>query len=348
MNLTVALLLRAVLFLAALLLLTFGYLVVRKVFENFKAKRIAEMKETYMQPVYGYIRTGNESRMVHFNGGRWKEEAIEEILLQCSRLFRDEETGDRIREYAELHLMRRYAKRLSSRLWSHRVNTLHRLERFDLKSSAPVLTDMYLLPRTTMQEKYAILKLLACWGVEGTVDLLGRLDGKLPDFEQRLILSRMSDRLFRQTVLRLGELPVSWRYTAIDVIGLFRRTEYGPELDGFADSADGETRVRALKALSQFDVIRPKKEYLIHAAAESWQERMMAAKLFGAIRNRQFEDVLVGLMGDPVWFVRSQAAQSLASYPQGAEVLRETAASSDDRFAREMALEWLERGGDRG
>ncbi|WP_241738383.1 hypothetical protein [Anoxybacillus flavithermus] len=49
-------------------------------------------------------------------------------------------------------------------------------------------------------------------------------------------------------------------------------------------------------------------------------------------------------MKDAVFSVRSQAAEALLRMPNGLDILEHIAQTSDDRYARDMALEWLERG----
>lgn len=338
-------LVRLTLFLLAALLAIFGYLVVRKLWENAKRARIDGMKETYRQAVYGYLLSGSETRLIQPGRGSWKEEALEELLLQCATLFSGDDTTDRIRAFAEKYLSGRYRKLLKGRRWSLRVNSLYRVERFDLRMMAPELRAMAEVSRTTPEEFTLIYKLLAWWGEP---DVIGRIAGHrqiFPDFQRRLILSQMPPPLFLEAIRRLDELPEAWRYTAVDVIGIRRHAEYRAELDRLAESADVEMRIRALKALSQFDLVPPKEKYLTHALSDSWQERMMAAKLYGTIRDGMYAESLRTLLADAVWFVRSQAAQSLLSYANGSEELREIAATSEDKYAREMAAEWLERGG---
>ncbi|TJY44292.1 HEAT repeat domain-containing protein [Cohnella pontilimi] len=328
-----------------LLMLTLVYLILRKSADN----RISRIRSAYMEQqqkhVYDYLLTGEETRSLLPHGNKLKAEALEQLLLHCAGLFKGEDMEARIRSYASKNLTDMYKGLLASRSWSSRMNTLYRVDKFDMSHLAAELEEAARNRRTTPEELALIYKLLARWGRAAVPDLLLRPGNALSDYQRRIIFSAMTPELFEHFVVRMHRLPADWRYSLIDVIGIHRKSEYTAGLQKLADEQDIELRIRALKALSFMDNVLPGEQYILHARSDAWQERMMAAKLFASFRSGLYTDELVRLLGDPVWFVRSQAAQSLFSFPQGIARLQEAAATSEDLYAREMAAEWLEKGG---
>lgn len=82
-------------------------------------------------------------------------------------------------------------------------------------------------------------------------------------------------------------------------------------------------------------------------ADESWPVRAMAAQALGRLSATPAVDALSACVGDRSWWVRHHAAYALMSLgDEGRDALCELAARSDDRYAREMAREALDMGGD--
>jgi HEAT repeat protein len=80
---------------------------------------------------------------------------------------------------------------------------------------------------------------------------------------------------------------------------------------------------------------------------EQWPVRAMAAQALGRLSAAPAVDALAGCVSDKSWWVRRHAAYALARIGgDGFDALCELAARSDDPYAREMAIEALEFGGD--
>src|SRR5262249_28811655 len=77
----------------------------------------------------------------------------------------------------------------------------------------------------------------------------------------------------------------------------------------------------------------------------AWPVRAQAAKALGMIGATNAVGALGTCLTDPVWWVRRHAAYALGGLGEGGQsALREIAARSDDRYAREMAQEVLSGG----
>jgi HEAT repeat protein len=82
-------------------------------------------------------------------------------------------------------------------------------------------------------------------------------------------------------------------------------------------------------------------------ADENWPVRAMAAQALGRLSATPAVEALSACVGDRSWWVRHHAAYALVNLgEEGRDALCELAARSDDRYAREMAREALDMGGD--
>ncbi|GIP36974.1 hypothetical protein J31TS4_02540 [Paenibacillus sp. J31TS4] len=323
------------------------YIVARKAVENKQARRLEQLQEHYQLPLLRYLKDGAFTRLL-VPEGREKTEALENLLALYAGVLRGEETNGRIAEYTELYWSERFRRRLRSRSWSVRMNTLYRIDLFRMRSLEQELLTRLNAGGLTNPEQVETFRILSSFGTKELVGQLLQSDADFSDFHCRSIVNRMDEQTFAEAMERFAELPRRWQLSLLDVIGVQRRVERLPFLEELLKGGDIELRTRSLKAMSQFSLLLPKEEYLRHADSDDWQERVMAARLFGAVRSAVYVRVLQRLMRDPSWWVRSQAAQSLLEYPEGRLLLERIVEGDEDSFARDMALEWLEKEETRG
>jgi hypothetical protein len=275
--------------------------------------------------------------------------ALEQLLEQCAVLLDNEQVMERVHAMALQYFAPIYRERLQSRRWSLRMNSLYMMEKFALRELeediAAVLERQSSPALPAYSDEVAqICKLLAMWDSPRLPARLLEHAPVLSDFHMKLILSKMSGHQFARMIMELDRLPSGWRWAVVDMIGLQRMEAYQADVERWTASEEPELRIRALTALSRMSLIAPKPAYAVHADSASWQERMSAAKLYATIRHPMYLPCLQRLLSDSSWWVRTQAAQAIARYPQGLEVLSEIAATTDDPYARDMAHEWRERG----
>jgi HEAT repeat protein len=320
-------------------------LTIRKAVENYCERRIKEYQDQVGTLMHSYLMTGFKSRHLLFFGNGLKFAAIEGLLVHYSRLLESVEIRQRIQAYAEQHFSGEYRRRLNHRSWSQRMKTLYRIEDFHMISfESEIIGMLENCRKRTSAELIQLLKILASFRSEKLKTLLPHLHTSLPHFACRDILSRLDKNLFMEYVDRFEDLPLSLQIHIIDVIGIRKLDTHQAFLEQLLNRTDAEIRIRALKALSHLSLVAPKEEFLRHTESDHWQERLMAAKLFGQIRHAMFIPCLKKMLSDSSWWVRYEAGQTLLLFPGGRQILTQIAESGTDRFAREMAAECLERG----
>ncbi|MFI4955872.1 MAG: HEAT repeat domain-containing protein [Gammaproteobacteria bacterium] len=75
--------------------------------------------------------------------------------------------------------------------------------------------------------------------------------------------------------------------------------------------------------------------------APQWQVRAAAAKLIGITKNETCLDELEKLLGDPEWWVRVRAAESLRKLGQAGIAILKAQSADKDKFAYDVACEAL-------
>ncbi len=143
--------------------------------------------------------------------------------------------------------------------------------------------------------------------------------------------------------LHIGELrPI--RAIIAEGLGFCNDVHAGPAIAGVLSRGDEEERIRACRAIGRTGDARLG-VYLTKALHDhAWAVRAQAAASLARLGDAPPEaiDQLAHLLGDEAWWVRANAAEALlAAGPLGIAALQ-TAAHSNDRFARERSREALE------
>ena len=224
------------------------------------------------------------------------------------------------------------------------MNALFYIEDFRLRSLLPELENMYEQKRVTTMEKRQLLNMFALFQHPHVYEYMKNVDESFTQFDYRLILSRMDDDTFAKMVDHFFDWHEKIQYAIVDMIGIMQKFPHVPFLCTLLRHEQSEYRVRALKALAQMAYPLDVEQLHVHFQSSVWQERLMALRLCARTRRQEMVDHIVLLMKDAVFSVRSQAAEALLRMPNGLDILEHIAQTSDDRYARDMALEWLERG----
>jgi HEAT repeat protein len=133
----------------------------------------------------------------------------------------------------------------------------------------------------------------------------------------------------------------------IDALGLSRCRSARGSIAQRLRGPHLELRVAAARALGRLGMGEAIPALVMALADESWPVRAMAAQALGRLSATPAVEALSACVGDRSWWVRHHAAYALVSLgDEGRDALCELAARSDDRYAREMAREALDMGGD--
>lgn len=337
------LLMVASLIILVLLFTLLFYLVIRKAIENKRRKQIDAYKEKLNPFLYQYLVEGQVVRALQPDTFM-KKVALEELLARYAEILEGDEEKGRITILSDLHLRDYYQRNLKSLIWSHRMNALYQIEGFGLKSLINQVIKRMENSRSSHEEVLLSLRILASFGFQSIFQLLQSRWDKLTEFEYRSILFRLNIDLLGQFISGFRQCPDQLKYAILDVIGTKKEPKFSLFLETTFANGEGEIRIRALKGIASMGFVLNISPYLVLAVSNVWQERMMAAKLFGISQETETISYLTRLLSDRNWWVRFQAGQSIMMFPNGKEILQGIHDTSVDSFARDMAWEWMNKG----
>jgi hypothetical protein len=329
--------------LLSFLFLLLFYLMIRKVNEIKKRKAIESYKSKINPLIFSAIAEGQVDRGITCRTGV-EQKAIEELLGRYVKILEGVEEKERLSALATLCLTGYYRKHLKSKRWSQRMNALYHIEDFQIKE---LLEDIVVFSKkksVSQQELIHVLRILAAFQFSGLKDLLPNHYHYLSEYEYRSIFMRLDENLFDQFVLSFHKSASRFQYAILDVISLKGSIKYRPFIEDVFASYSGEVKLRALKALTEVGYVKNIDPCLALLYSSKWQERMVAAKLVGSIKEEKGIPRLIELLQDQTWWVRSQAGHSLSQFPNGREILQSVFETSKDPFAKDMAWDWLHKG----
>ncbi|WP_078408974.1 HEAT repeat domain-containing protein [Priestia abyssalis] len=327
--------------LVTLLFLLLGYLIIRKVLIGQKERRIAEIMKNKQQVLFIYLQNGKWSKKL-IPATTLERMALEKLLINFLDLFKGEEVKARMTEYITSYFLSYYKKQLFHRNGSIRLNTLYRILDFRISQ---LNDDIVFLVEKGIEDReiFLICNILAHSQDPRVLPIILHYVRSLTVYELRAILQELEICYFQEIVSHYNELEERYRFAVLETIGFEKRLDYLPLLEQVARGQEGEERIRALKAISFLGYISDVSILHETALSSRWEERLMTAKIIGSLCTEREIPLLYRLIEDRVWRVRYEAGHSLYKYKQAKQLLREFAEKTEDRYAKDMALEWLER-----
>ncbi|AZN43289.1 HEAT repeat domain-containing protein [Paenibacillus albus] len=298
--------------------------------------------------MYVYLTEGEISRAIVPHNRRTFT-AVEKLLSDYLLIAHSDEIQLRAKQFAEAHFTSTYREMLQGRKWSMRMNALYHASVFGMENLQDDITRLMNSPKCTSQEHYQICKLLIHSRRSSFIQSLIRLPGDLTAFNYRQLLSMLTNEQFDEALAQFHELPVPIQHSLVEMIGILNKYEQldflEQQLFRLADSTSSdqssELRIKLLKSIAQLGFTERAEQYSRFATSSSWEERAMAAKLFGALRRPELVEPLTELIKDRSWWVRTQAAGALLNMKEGKQLLMHIAEHDYDRFARDIAKETL-------
>ncbi|MGJ7919819.1 HEAT repeat domain-containing protein [Neobacillus sp. LXY-4] len=327
----------------SILILLLLYLVIRKAIENSRRRKIEATKEKMNPLLYDYLVDGNVVRGFHADTAI-KKMALEELLLRYAEMIEGDEERQNITKLADLYLKELYCRNLKSFVWSKRMNALYHIEDLRLESLTHEVLKRVESKRASTEEVILSFRILADFNYPNMFELLQSKWEGLTEYDFRSILSRLSEPLLQSFIAQFQHCPEQLKYALLEVMSVKRDSNFCFFLETTFLRGEGEIRLRALKAIASIGHCLDVKPYMSLVRSNVWQERMMAAKIFGNMRGNDLIPYLKQLLSDKVWWVRYQAGQSIMMFPDGKEILRTIRETSDDPFAKDMAFEWINKG----
>ncbi|QRG68997.1 HEAT repeat domain-containing protein [Brevibacillus choshinensis] len=340
-----------------LLIVLYVYLVWRKYLNIRITKRKGEWLSNREEELKKYLLSGEHSRKL-IPTQRYQYEVLEDYFSEYLSNFKLESEKDPIAVFAETVFVPVYKKRLQKGNWSTRMNTLYFIDLFRLKSMQGDLLSHLTSKKCSPEETHLIYNVLATFEFDQFQDLL-KGSKELPPFHLSQIMSRLVDQdNLEGYVDRFEGFPLFLKKGILDVAREknLRSEQLQQLLEGLLqdESTDQELRIRALKTIGSLgyltspEIITRMLETNVEDkkwnTSQSAAEKMMIARLMGNIKKDCFLPYLERLISDSGYIVRVEAAKSIRKYKHGKEKLQQIAASHADLYAREIAMEWMERG----
>lgn len=330
--------------LLCLLTLLLVYLMIRKARENNQRTKIEAYKEKHRDQMFAYIYKNKTTRML-VPDNEIKLRALEELLGDFANVLSGEQAEQNITSFATEYFVEYYRKNLTRRRWSKRMNTLYMIEEFNLSLLMPEVLALYHSKKVTKAEESQIFQLMSRFDYPEILEKIQRPKFSLSEFTYRSIFNKMTPSTLEFTIAKYHQLPYHLQLPLIDIIGVKNLVHKGPFLEHLLKaSGKDEIKIRVLKVIAEVGYSLPTDLLKNYLTSTNWAIRMMAAKVCGTSREESLLPYLKTLLIDEHFSVRTQAAKSLLLYPKGDSILEEIIKTTDDMYARDMAVDWLERG----
>ena len=235
-------------------------------------------------------------------------------------------------------------RRLFSSRWWIRARAARRLGLMLARPAAPALVE-------ALGDPSLDVRLQAAWAL-GRLGELGALDRIVASLagDSRLAALRVTN-----IILELGPRAVPTlerllaheearvRELAAMVLGTMGERAAAPALEGLLDSPDAGSRAAACRALAQLGAGPDSARKVLPLLDDARPDvRAEAAAALGRLGFPGSVEPLRRALGDVSWNVRFSAGESLARLAGPGRTALEAAKSDPDRFARDMAEQWLE------
>ncbi|MBI4056082.1 MAG: HEAT repeat domain-containing protein [Elusimicrobia bacterium] len=326
-------------------LLTAG-LMISKIVRRGWARYTSSREEIYKAPILHAISSESNAvlELLFRHKRRWGDwKIVEHSLLKWAQGLR----GYGHQKLCEIFDQNGFAdyeiRNLKSIRWWVRARAAQRLgQMLCVRASSPLIG--------TLQDHSLEVRLMASWA-------LGRLkDPKAVDpiVQSLAHYSKLAALRATNIILTMGHRTVpilegllqnpdrDVQVLAIDLLGVLKERQATDQLIPFLNAKNLDTRVAACRALGNIEDEKAGPSVARCLQDPAWQVRSKAAFVVGQLGYVQAIPDLKRTMGDKFWWVRLHSGEALSRLGgQGQKALQETL-SSEDRFARDMAAQWLD------
>jgi len=320
-------------------------LVVTKVTGLFWDKYRKKRRTLLISHALEFLRTGNAKPKLSLkNLGRIDALILKAILLELS----GEASGIQQSRVTELYEFSGIVDKEISTLrhswfWWLRAAAAHNLGEMHIQRAKNDLIQ-------ALGDKSIEVRLEATWAIGhmGFVDTLPLIMESMSHFFKIAAL-RMDAFIFEMgapalpLLLGLCKHP-EWeiQLLAIHLVGEFKDPGTLEVLLPFLDSQNLEIRLAACKAIGTIGDPQGLSGVISYLKDPAWQMRAQAAKQFGRNRFTPAIPNLLKCLEDRAWWVRLNTGEALSLMGKEGKIALKEALKSPDRFARDMATQWLD------
>ncbi|KOP78087.1 hypothetical protein AMS59_13335 [Lysinibacillus sp. FJAT-14745] len=315
-------------------------------FQRQREIRFAEMRDTFLQNYsqhwYNYLINDEIFSIVLVPRQRAQVAAVEIIFSSYLKNIMNDKVEHKIKEFSNLYLKQFYEKDLASKRWSIRMNALYRIADLQIEDLLDTC-QQFEKTKISEEEYFQLLKIYSLFQPELFIGKIKESSVHYSESEYRRLFVLLEDDVF----IRLFEDFDSWtkniQFAVIDTAAVKRNMQYIDKLKQLLIHEIPEINIRALKGLYEIGVIDEIDPYVPFVTSDMWEVRLMVAKIFKHVPLNYTYAYLEQLLQDENWWVRSQAAKTIAENKEGIAKLQQFMESSNDQYAIEMAQETVVR-----
>jgi len=336
--LSISFLLTIIAILLLVLLFFMMYLIFQRQRESLFKKRRDNYLQNYSQLWYNYLFNDEPFSTVLVPRGKAQVEAIEKIFSSYIKNLMNENVEKVIKEFSNLYLKKFYEQDLSSQYWSIRMNALYRIADLQIDELLDIC-QQFEKSKISEEEYFQLLKIYSLFQPDLFMEKIKGQNAMYSESEYRRLFVLLEDDVFIRFFDEFDHWPLSIRFAVIDTAAVKRNMQYIDKLKHLLTSDIAEIKIRALKGLFEIGIIDEIDSYIPFVTSDMWEARLMVAKIFKHAPLTYTYAYLEQLLQDENWWVRSQAAKTIAEDRQGIEKLQEFIESSNDPYAIERAQE---------
>lgn len=327
----------------SLQLVLLGYLLISKA-KSLRYEALLQEKYEELLPLFIAYAAGEEEQVPALpKEKKIRREVLELILERMGTITEESSEQERLLLLAEQQLLPAYERALKRGSWSSRMNTLYFIEDFHLQKMSDKVYHHLTQLHEGEEEYRQALRTLASLGDKRAVEILRQLKNVSITFIKE-ILRRFDEGQLQELRESLHQTPedneLLWQAFIVHV-GERHLTHFLEDVEKSLQSKNKEIRLKAMKSISFYQFMMQPELIKPFFHSDQWEERMYACKVTASLSNESWREELMLLLGDPVWWVRFAAAETLRSFSDGLILLEYARVNHKDRYARDMAGQTL-------
>ncbi|MBI4375632.1 MAG: HEAT repeat domain-containing protein [Elusimicrobia bacterium] len=233
--------------------------------------------------------------------------------------------------------------RLGSWRWWVRAQAAQRLGIMMCSKAAPELV-------LALDDRSIEVRLMAAWALGRfgdwpalfrIVEALARYS-KLATLRVTEIIMQIGAAAGPMVELLLKHADEDVRLLAVRLAGLIKDEKAAGQLREFVKDPSVDIRVASCEALGALGGARGASSLVEALSDAAWPVRAKAALMLGRLALPQTAEALRTTLSDPAWWVRLNSGRALSRMGQAGREILQSALSHPDRFARDMAAQWLD------
>lgn len=270
--------------------------------------------------------------------------AIETLLFSYIRNVSDTQTRQRVSDFATTYLQNIYRKRLKSRRWDVRMNTLYRIETFGILALLPDLQNIINKPES-FEEYIRILTIFSQYLPNEFFEEFTKKQKQFNHYQLKKLFFAMSPDTRHRLQKSFTTLTRDGQYATIELMGKKREYTSRDFLMALLNHPISEIRIQALKATHELDMLIEAGRIKPLAFSKFWQERLMVARVLETVPLEEVNAIYLHLIQDKNWWVRNEAGRVLSLTREGRGVLTDIVNEAKDPYAVDTSQMYLMKRG---